>query len=87
MTRRIAYEINDTGSLIGFIRHGLAVALLPASLFENPEGVVFVPVRPRAPQFLTAIAIPSNRRPSAAARALLQTLRRHTVAAAGDLDG
>lgn len=83
VTRRIAYEINDTGSLIGFIRHGLAVGLLPASLFENPEGVVFVPVRPRAPQFLTAIATPSNRRPSAAARALLETLRRHTVVSLG----
>jgi DNA-binding transcriptional LysR family regulator len=77
LTRTIAYEVGDTGSVIGFIRHGLAVGLVPASLFENPHGIVFVPIRGRAPQYLTAIAAPSNRRPSAATRALLQTLHRH----------
>ncbi len=77
VTRRIAYEVNDTGSVIGFIRHGLAVGLLPASLFEDASGVVFVPIGRHAPKFLIAIAIPSNRRPTAAARALLQTLYRH----------
>ena len=74
---RIDYEVNDTASVTGFIRHGLAVGLLPASLFENQDGITLVPVRGRAPQFLTAIAVPSNRRPTAASRALLQTLRLH----------
>ena len=77
LTRRIAYEVNDTGSVIGFIRHGLAVGLFPASFFEEASGVVLVPIRGRAPQFVTAIATPSNRRPTAATRALLQTLHRH----------
>lgn len=77
LSRRIAYEINDTASLIGFIRHGLAIGLLPASLFENTAGIVFLPLRHRGPQFLTAIATPSNRRPTAAAQALLHTLQRH----------
>lgn len=77
ITRRIAYEVGDTASVIGFIRHGLAVGLLPESLFENTDGIVFVPVRGRASQFLTAIATPSNRRPTAAANALLDTLRNH----------
>jgi DNA-binding transcriptional LysR family regulator len=77
VTRTIAYEINDTGSVIGFIRHGLAVGLLPRSFFENASGVAFVAIRGSAPQFLTAIATPSNRRPTAASRALLQTLQAH----------
>lgn len=77
VTRHIAYEVNDTGSVIGFVRHGLAIGLLPASLFEDTDGIVFVPIRGRAPQFLTAIAIPSNRGPTAASRALLHTLQAH----------
>jgi DNA-binding transcriptional LysR family regulator len=76
-TRSIAYEVADTGSVIGFVRHGLAVGLIPTSFFEDRSGVVFVPIHGRAPQFLTAIATPTNRRPTAAARALLQTLQRH----------
>ena len=80
VTRTIAYEVNDTSSVIGFIRHGLAVGLLPASLIEDTDGIVFVPIRGRAPQFVTAIATPSNRLPSAATRALLQALRRHILA-------
>jgi DNA-binding transcriptional LysR family regulator len=76
VTRHIAYEVNDTVSVVGFVRHGLAIGLLPASLFEDAGRVVFVPILGRAPQFLTAIAVPSNRRPTAATRALLQTLER-----------
>lgn len=77
VTRRIAYEVNDTSNVIGFVRHGLAVGLLPASLFEDADGVVFVPIRGSAPRFLTAIATPTSRRPTAASRALLETLRSH----------
>ena len=77
VTRQIAYEINDTGSVIGFIRHGLAIGLLPASFFEDTDGIALVPIRGRVPQFLTAIATPANRQPTAASRALLETLRAH----------
>ncbi len=77
VTRRIAYEVNDTASVVDFIRHGLAVGLLPTSFFDDRSGVVFVPIRGRAPEFLTAIAIPANRPPTAATRALLQTLHQH----------
>ena len=80
VTRTIAYEVNDTSSVIGFIRHGLAIGLLPASLIDDTDGIFFVPIRGRAPQFLTAVATPSNRRPSAATRALLRALRLHTPA-------
>jgi DNA-binding transcriptional LysR family regulator len=78
VARSIAYEVNDTASVIGFIRHGLAIGLLPASLVNNTDGIAFVPIHGRGPEFLTAIAIPSNRRPTAATRALLQTLQPHS---------
>ncbi len=77
VTRTVTYEVNDTASVIGLIRHGLAVGLLPASLFENAEGIAFVAITGRRPEFLTAIATPSNRRLSSATQALLETILRH----------
>jgi DNA-binding transcriptional LysR family regulator len=78
LTRAITYEVNDTASLIDFIRHGLAVAMIPASLVDNPEGLAFIPLRDHPAEFVTAIATPSNRQPTAAARALFETIARHT---------
>jgi DNA-binding transcriptional LysR family regulator len=77
LTRSIAYEVNDTASLIGFVRHGLALSLLPRSLVTDPSGLVLIPLRGRVPEFRTAIATPSNRRLSAAAQGLLDTIKRH----------
>ena len=77
VARSIAYEVNDTGSVIGFIRHGLAIGVLPTSLFDSRDGIAFVPIRGRAPEYITAIATPSNRRPTAASRAFLQILQSH----------
>jgi DNA-binding transcriptional LysR family regulator len=76
--RTITYEVNDTASLIEFVRHGLALSMLPASLVDDREGLRLIPIRGRAPEFLTAVATPSNRRPTAAARALLQAITTHT---------
>ena len=76
LTRTIAYEINDTASLIGFIRHGLALGMLPASWVYDTEQLAFVPIRGRMPDFLTALATPSTRRISAATNALLETIAR-----------
>jgi DNA-binding transcriptional LysR family regulator len=80
VTRTITYEINDTASLIGFVRHGLALSMLPASLVDDREGLRLLPIRGRAPEFVTAIATPSNRRLSAAARALLKSITTHSAA-------
>jgi DNA-binding transcriptional LysR family regulator len=77
LTRAITYEVNDTASLIGFIRHGLAVGIIPASLVDDPHGLAFIPIRDHPSEFVTAIATPSNRRLTAAARALLGTINRH----------
>jgi DNA-binding transcriptional LysR family regulator len=77
LTRTITYEINDTASLIGFIRHGLAVGIIPASFVDAPRGLAFVPIRDHPVEFVTAIATPSHRRLTAAAQALLATIKRH----------
>jgi len=77
LTRTITYEVNDTASLIGFVRHGLAVAAIPASFSDDPDGLAFIPILDHPAEFVTAIATPSNRRLSAAARALLETIELH----------
>jgi DNA-binding transcriptional LysR family regulator len=66
ITRTVAYEVND------------AVGMLPRSLVETTGDIVFVPIRDHRPEFKTAIAIPANRRLSAATRAMLETIKRHT---------
>ena len=66
--------------MIEFIRHGLAVGMLPTSLVETTGDIAFVPIRDHPPEFQTAIAIPSTRRLSAAAKAMLETIKRHAVA-------
>jgi DNA-binding transcriptional LysR family regulator len=74
--RSVTYEVNDTASMLEFIRTGLAAGMLPASFAHGTEGIVFVPIGRHAPQFETALAVPANRRISAAARALLQAIKR-----------
>ena len=80
VTRAIAYEVNETATMIDFIRNGLAIGLLPRSLVEATEDIAFVPIRDHPPQFQTAIAIPANRLLAAASRAMLETIKRHTRA-------
>ena len=78
VTRTVTYEVNDTATMIDFIRNGLAIGLLPRSLVETIEDIAFVTIRDHPPQFQTAIAIPANRLLAAATRAMLETIKRHT---------
>jgi DNA-binding transcriptional LysR family regulator len=78
LTRTIAYEVNDTTSIIDFVRHGIAVALLPPSFLSDLDDISVVPIRRHVPQFEVALATPSLRRLSAAASALLDTIQ-HTT--------
>lgn len=77
LTRAITYEVNDTGSVIEFVRHGLALAMLPASLANASDELRLIPIR-GAPEFLIAIAAPSGRRLTAAPQALLDAITTHT---------
>jgi len=78
LTRTVTYEVNDTATMVDFVRSGLAVGMLPRSFVDTTEDIALVPIRDQPPQFQTAIAIPANRRLSAAARAMLDTIRRKT---------
>ena len=48
VTRTITYEVNDTASLIEFVRHELALTMLPASLIGDTKGLALIPIRGRA---------------------------------------
>ncbi len=80
ITRTITFEVNDTASVIEFVRHGLALSLLPASFVGDRRGLASIPIRGPMTEFRTAIAAPSNRRLTAAAQALLQTITTHASA-------
>jgi len=80
VTRSVAFEVNDTATMVEFIRNGLAIGLLPPSFVDAAAEIAFVPIRDHPPQFQTAIAIPANRRLSAATRAMLETIERHSSA-------
>jgi DNA-binding transcriptional LysR family regulator len=68
--RSVTYEVNDAASLIEFVRHGLAVAMIPPSFAADVPAISFVAIRHHAPVFETSIASPANRPLSAAASAL-----------------
>jgi DNA-binding transcriptional LysR family regulator len=74
LRRNVAYEINDTASIFDFVRHGLTVAIMPPSFTEDATGIAFKSIRHHAPVFETSLAVPANRRPSAAANALRDTI-------------
>ena len=79
-TRTIAYEVNDTATMVEFIRNALAIGMLPQSMVETEDGIAFVAIRDHPPQFQTGTVIPANRQLSAATRAMLETIERHTSA-------
>jgi DNA-binding transcriptional LysR family regulator len=81
LSRQVEYELNDTGSVVDFVRHGLAIALVPRSYggFAHPDdgpGVVLVPLGGRAPEFAMSIVAPADRPLSAATRALREAALR-----------
>jgi DNA-binding transcriptional LysR family regulator len=77
--RRVTLEVNSVDTLAEFVRHGLAVAILPESFARTREGLAFIPIRHHAPVFVSSLAEPANRRPTAAAAALAQLAREHAA--------
>ena len=76
MRRTVTYEVNDIDTVVEFVRYGLAVALVPASVVEGLHDVGAVPLGSPVPQFEIAIAVPADRRVGAAVQALLAVIRR-----------
>jgi len=75
VARTIAHEINDLGTTVDVVRHGLGVAILPAVLVADPS-VVGVPIGRHAPRFVVSLAAPADRPPSAAARTFVAVAAR-----------
>jgi DNA-binding transcriptional LysR family regulator len=74
--RAVRYEVNDTGSLLEFARHNLAVTILPPSIVGYTPDLSSITIEGHPP-FIVSLALPSERRVSAAA----QALHDHIVAA------
>lgn len=73
--RTVTYEINDIPSIVDFVEHGLAVAVLPPTFVTaTAPGVRLVPIRRHAPVFTTSVATAHGRRLPTAARALRDTI-------------
>lgn len=75
LERTITYEINDTSTLVEFVRAGLAVALLPASLIADRSNLATVAVEGPPIEFRVSIVAPAGRRLGASARALHDHVR------------
>ncbi|MDX6604893.1 MAG: hypothetical protein QOF23_1402 [Solirubrobacterales bacterium] len=74
--RDVAFEVNDSGSVVEYVRHGLAVALLPPSLFEGVTGVVAIHVAGDPASFETFLATRGEDDQTAATKALVATVLR-----------
>ena len=74
MRRTITYEVNDTASVLEFVRAGIAVALLPPSIATHAPELTLIPIRGQAPTFDVFLATPADRRTSAATQALIAAI-------------
>lgn len=73
--RTIAYEINDVATVVDFVRHGVAVAILAPVVAAPDAGIAFVPIRRHAPRFTMSLVAPAGDRLSPAARAFVEVAR------------
>jgi len=73
--REVSYEINDIATLLDFAAKKLAITLLPPLFAAVASDVVVVPIED-APIVVTSAAISAERPLSAAAAALVATIRR-----------
>jgi DNA-binding transcriptional LysR family regulator len=92
--RTVRYEVGDMAGIVDFVHYGLAVAILPPAVVDPAADVRLVTIREHAPTFAISIATSADREVTAAARALLDTIRdtvaterRHSAlpASSGDL--
>ena len=76
LERTVAFEVADIATVLGFVRHGLAVALVPSWVLDPASGVSALPLRTGAPMLTISLATAARRGMSAPGRALLSTARR-----------
>jgi len=75
IARSVSCELNDSASVIEFVREGLGVALLPALMAATAPEVHQIPIADAALRFDIFLAEPTGRRRTAAATALGATIR------------
>jgi DNA-binding transcriptional LysR family regulator len=79
VVRRMAYEVNDIPTVLDFVRHGLAVALMPEAIGADADGIAHVAVRGYAPRFAFSLVLPAELPVGPAARAFAATARESLV--------
>jgi DNA-binding transcriptional LysR family regulator len=75
VARTVSFELNDSASVIEFVREGLGVALLPGPMAAIAPEVRQIPIADAAPSFDIYLAEPTDRRRTAAATALGAAIR------------
>lgn len=73
--RTVSFELNDSASVIDFVREGLGVALLPGPMAAIAPEVRQIPINDAAPSFDIYLAEPTGRRRTAAATAFGAAIR------------
>ncbi|WP_449340817.1 LysR substrate-binding domain-containing protein [Streptomyces canarius] len=73
--RRVAVEITDVGTGVDFVRHGLGVALLPRFALRETADIATLTVSDADLDWPLSLAVPSEYRPGAAARAMIAMAR------------
>lgn len=73
--RRVTIEISDIGTGVAYAEHGLGIALLPRFVLEGATGVAVLEVTGADLRWPMSLAIPSDRAPGAAAKALISLIR------------
>ncbi|MFI1994999.1 LysR family transcriptional regulator [Actinoplanes sp. NPDC020271] len=73
--RRVTIEISDISTGPSYAEHGLGVALLPGFVLEGAAGVAVLEVTGADLQWPMSLAIPADRAPGAATRALISLVR------------
>jgi DNA-binding transcriptional LysR family regulator len=73
--RTVSFELNDSASVIDFVREGLGVALLPVPMAAIAPEVLQIPIADAALSFDIFLAEPTGRRRTAAATALGAAIR------------
>jgi DNA-binding transcriptional LysR family regulator len=75
--------VNDVPFLLGFVEHGLGVAIVPRVFSRFPAKVRYVSLGPKQPQWHLVAAFAGDRPSGGAARALLGMLPRPGVDSSG----
>ncbi|BCY13485.1 LysR family transcriptional regulator [Actinoplanes sp. L3-i22] len=73
--RRVTIEISDIGTGVGYAEHGLGIALLPRFLLRDATTVATLEVTGADLSWPLSLAIPADRTPGAATKALIALVR------------